>query len=387
VSKPQSVIYVNFAQYDNAGRILDFLLENFEVTTHFSFDHLRLKNGKKFNSLHVYKNNRLVENKKLMSIRTPPFLLYPSLPLVAILILFQTLFYTLKLRIRYGKFDVFFTVNAFTAFIGILLKKLKFCERTVFWVWDYFPIEYPDWRIRLARWIYWKFDKPSMLWSDRVAFTNRRLLALRIKTGFLNGNKKFIIVPIGTNIKKIKEIKTRNLIIGFLGMLKFSQGLDLLLDNLEGVLSKFPGIKIEIIGSGPEKERFKKKAKKNAKSIKFYSFLEDGNLVNKLIERWTIGLATYIPTKSNESYWGDPSKIKVYLSMGVPVITTNVSYFAKEIKKNNAGVIIDYFNPQEFIKAITKILKKKEYFSKNAYMLAQKYNYKMLYPSLFKSLF
>lgn len=375
----KNIIYINFSQYDNAGRILDFLLENFEITAHFSFDHLRLKNGRKLNFLRIYRQKKLVEEKKLFSLRTPQILLFPSLPFVAIIMFLQIFIYSIKLRIKY-KIDIYFSVNAFSGWTGIILKKLKIVKKTVFWVWDYFPINNPDFRLKLARWIYWKFDKPCILGSDHVVFTNKRLFNLRKKNGFLN-KCQTTIIPVGTRIKKIRNSR-KKVIIGFLGMLKSTQGIDLLLDSLPDIFLKFSDVKIEFIGSGPEEERMRIKAQKFKKNVKFFGFIVKDSEVEKIMKNWTIGIATYIPVSSNESYWGDPSKIKTYLGLSIPVITTNVSYFSEEIEKYKAGLIINY-NQKELLKAIDFILKNKIVFQNNAYKLAKQYDYKLIYPKLF----
>src|SRR5258708_33289686 len=136
----RSVVYVNFAQYDNTGRILDFLLEHFDVVIQFSYDHLRLKSGRKSNFLRIYENGILVEERKLKRFRTPSSFLFLSLPLVAISMILETLYYIFILRIYYGKFDQYFTVNAFSESIGIIAKRMNLVKKTVFWIWDYFQI-------------------------------------------------------------------------------------------------------------------------------------------------------------------------------------------------------------------------------------------------------
>jgi glycosyltransferase involved in cell wall biosynthesis len=200
----------------------------------------------------------------------------------------------------------------------------------------------------------------------------------------INNETKPIIIPIGTNVRNIKISQRKKLIIGFMGMLKFPQGVDMIIDCLPELIKQIPNVHIEIIGSGPEEHRLKMKARKHHKSITFYGFKENQNEIEKIIRRWSIGTATYVPAESNESYWGDPSKIKVYLSQAVPVITTNVSYFAFELKKARAGIIVPYGDTQSFIIAIKDILKKKTMYQKNALTLAQKYHYKKIYPELFK---
>lgn len=382
MKKNRSIVYVNFAPYDNAGRILDYLVNNFHIVLHFSFDHLRLKKGRRSN-LTLYKDGRSVFSKNLIWLRTHPFFLFPSLPFVAMAIMAQTLFYVFFYSIKLGKFDYYFTVNAFTAWAGNILRFLKFTNRTIYWVWDYFPPTHPDIRLKLARWVYWKFDKPSRLSSNKVIFLNKHLASARKDKNELPKDKDYPIIPIGTNPATAVDSPRKDIIIGHLGMLKRSQGLDLLFDNLKTLQSFFPNIKVEIIGSGPEENHFKARAKKFTNTVKFYGYVERDDDVDKIIRNWSVGIATYAPIKWSEHYWTDPSKIKAYLNQGIPVITTSVPEFAQEVESTKAGIIIDYYKNQEFIDAVKLIIKNREIFSKNALRLAEKYNYRRLYLKIF----
>lgn len=381
MKKRSSIVYVNFAPYDNAGRILDYLIENFSVVIHFSYDHLRLKKGRR-SKLTVYKNGTPIFEKNLIWLRTHSILLFPSLPLVALLIIGQSLWYIFRLKSKYKKFDIYLTVNAFTAWSGNLFRKLGLVHKTIFWVWDYFPVNYPDWRLNIARWVYWRFDKPSLLSSDKVVFLNEKLKIARFNHDNKFVDKKYQIIPIGTNPCN-KLTKKGKIIIGHMGMLKKGQGLDLLFDNLKTLLKLFPQLRVEIIGSGPEENHFKARAKKFAKIVKFYGYVEKDDDVDRIMKNWSMGIATYAPIKWSEHYWTDPSKIKAYLNQGIPVITTNVPEFAEEVALTKAGIIVDYYKNQEFIGAVKSIIKNREIFSKNALHLAEKYNYRKLYPKIF----
>lgn len=376
MKKKKSIVYVNFAPYDNAGRILDYLLMNFSVVLHFSYDHLRLKKGRR-SKLTFYKNGRIVFAKNLIWLRTHPTLLFPSLPFVAAAIMLQTIWYTFVYQKKIGKFDCFLTVNAFTAWAGNILRYLKFVKKTIYWVWDYFPPNHPSMSMRIARWGYWKFDKSSRLFSNKVIFLNKHLESARKE------NKKQLIIPIGTNPIKKYAGTNKEIILGHLGMLKRTQGLDILFDNLTTLQKIFPNIKVEIIGSGPEENHFRLRAKKFTNIVKFYGYVEKDDDMDNLIKNWSIGIATYVPLKWSEHYWTDPSKIKAYINQGLPVITTDVPEFAQEIKDSKAGIIIDYNSNQEFVNGVVKIIKNKKYFANNALRLAEKYNYRKLYSKLF----
>lgn len=380
--KDKNIVYVNFAQYDNTGRILDFLTENFSIVAHFSYDHLRLKNGRPTSYFRVYKKRKLILEEKLIGFRVPAPLLFPSLPLVALSMFLQTIWYSWKLSRKY-KFEYFITLNAYSAWIGNLMRKLGIVHTTIFWVGDYFPVDYPDIRMKFARWVYWKFDRPAMQQADKLIFTNKRLLALYKKMDLLPKTNNFAVVPIGTTLAKVNIQRKKN-IIGFLGMLKSSQGLELLFTAMPALLKKYPDLVVEIVGSGPEEDVFVQLAKPFKRKIKFYGFVESQDKIQQIAQRWMVGIATYQPKSSNESYWGDPSKIKVYLSVGVPVITTDVSYMADIIKQAKAGKMISY-NPNSLVTAATAIFSDNKNYQKNAYILARKYSYKDAYPTIFQS--
>lgn len=381
MKKNKSIIYVNFSPYDNAGRILDFLVHNFFEVIHFSFDHLRLENGRKTNICTVYRKGLSVKSYIMTPIRTPGILRFPSLPIVAFLIFIQT--YWLSKKILGGKCaDYYISVNAYTAWVGNILRRTGLVKKTIFWIWDYFPPGFPDIRIQFMRWIYWKFDKPSITNSDIIACVNKNLVKLLIRLGALDTKRKYTLIPLGTN--PIKTVPQRSKpIIGFLGMLKSSQGLDFIFDNIPIIHNKFPLIRFEIIGSGPDESRFVERVKKWKKIVTFYGHIESENRVDEIMKRWSMGLATYVPVSSNESYWSDPAKIKAYLSQAVPVITTDVPSFYKEIIKYHAGVVIPYGNTEKFIQAIEYILSKKYMYAKNAKALADRFFYKRLYCHFF----
>ena len=378
----KTIVYVNFSPYDNAGRFLDFLTASFDWVIHFSYDHLRLQNGRKTNILTVYHKRKVVERKQLIPLRTPEFLRFFSLPGVALLILFQTWWHTWRLKRKLEVIDYYFTVNAYTTWIGNILKRRKLVKKTIFWVWDYYPPGFPDWRLKFLRWIYWKFDRPALQGANKIVSISEKLVTLRFQLGALTPNHSYQIIPIGTNPIK-KTLNKEKPVMGFMGMLKESQGLNLMFDNLSKLQEKFPHLKIEIVGSGPQETYFRQKAAKFKRMVRFYGYVEKENDVDKIIRRWSAGLATYLPVASNESYWTDPSKIKAYISQGVPVIVTNVPDFVNEIRKYKAGIVIDYHKPIQLFQAIQKLIDNQSFYSHNALNLSRRYYYKKLYPKFF----
>lgn len=383
MSKQKAIIYVNFSPYENAGNILDFIFDNFSEVHLFSFDFHKI-NSKNVSEYRIYTNKRLAKNIRLLTIPMPEALIFFLLPFRSLLIVIQLIWYIHLERKKIKRPVIYFTVNAFTAWVGYLLKKLGYVDKTVFWVWDYYPPFHPQIVVRLMRRLYWQFDKTATK-SDNLIFLNQRLVNLHKKIGAFKKGKKYSVVPIGTNpIKAGKTSNQKPLVLGFFGVLKISQGLDIILDNFDKIQKFFPQVRLEIIGSGPDLDYYQEKSYKFSDRIKFYGFVSSDNQINNIIAHWSIGVAPYKPEPSNVSYFGDPSKIKRFLSLGIPVVATDVFDFAKEIKKSEAGVIISYDNPNELIDAIRKIILNYNRYSKSATVLARKYKYDLIYPQLFK---
>lgn len=385
MKKTQTIVYVNFSPYENAGKILDYLISRFTNVILFSFNFYELGINQKSSSLQIYEKGKLIKSHSLFQLSLPPSLVFVFLPLRSTIILLQLIWHTQRLKQQYQKIDIYFTVNAYTAWVGNVLRGLGLIEKTVFWVWDYYPPLHENKLISLMLWFYWQFDKIGSQ-SDRLVFLNKRLQDLRKDIGILPRERKFPVIPIGTDpIKKLrhKDPRTTNIVIGFLGVIKKTQGLDLIFNNADLILKAFPNMKLEIIGSGPDEQYFKKRARQTSFSTHFHGFVPNRKDVIKILSKCTIGIALYLPEKSNVSNYTDNSKIKDYLSLGLPVITTNIPS-AEEVKRMKAGIIVNFYQPQEFIDAVSTIISGYGSFQENALNLAKKFYYKKIYPKMFK---
>lgn len=383
--KKKSIIYVNYSPYENSGKILDYLLENFKNVFLFSIGFHNLANKKSYNNLSIYADGKLIKTHSLFQLSIPTKFVFILIPIRSIITFTEVIFYSVWLKSKYNIIEYYFTANAFTAWIGGVLKSFGIVNKTIFWVWDYYPPIHENKLIMLMRYIYWQFDKISSH-SDIVAFVNSRLLNLRKDIGIYKEDAEYLIIPIGADKIPYKKNETSfnkgGVTFGFIGVIKNTQGVDIVFNNENELIGKFGKIGYEIVGSGPDEINLKKKSKKSKINAKFYGYVE-GDSFNSILQKCDIGIATYTPEESNVSQYGDPGKIKRYLSLGIPIITTDIIEFAGEIEKSGAGVIIKYDDKRAFIEAVEKIISNRDKYSKNAYSLAQKFYYKKIYPPMF----
>lgn len=381
----KTIVYVNFSPYENAGNILDFLLDNFTNVILFAFNFYRLGEGQKPPRVIVYRNRKSVKEYQLLHVlgNVPKSMLFFFIPFRSFINFLQIFWYLLVLKKRFKRYDIYFTVNAFTAWVGNVLRSFGIVNKTIFWVWDYYPPLHPNKIILLIRWIYWQFDKMGIA-SDKTVFLSKRLLDLRKDINILPQNADYKVIPIGTNPKKKISAKSfdKQIVVGFLGVVKESQGLDLFFDCAKQINKKFPRLRLEIIGSGPDEEHFKMRAKKAPVPVVFHGFVRTNAEIEHIQSAWHIGIALYAPDESNVSYYTDTSKIKGYLSLGIPVIATNV-FSSFEVVEQKAGIIIDYHKKRELVQAIEKILGNYRHHQKQALLLAKKYHYKRIYKEIF----
>ena len=376
----KSIIYVNFSPYENAGNILDYILDTFGTVLLFSFNFHKLGAEQSPSMLTIYKNGSIVHKNRLFQSPNSPSLAFILLPIRSIIILFQIFYHTYRFRNKYGPFDIYFTVNAFIAWTGIVLKRLNLVKKTIFWIWDYYPPIHKNKIIMLIRWTYWLFDGPASIYADRTVFLNNTMYLSRKKMGILPNNES-AMVGIGTNpVHKLKT-NTLPLKLVFIGVIKQSQGLDIIFNSTDKLIKIFPHISLTIIGGGPDEKYYKKRAKETKLETHFSGYIKSPEKIRKLISGCHIGVAPYVPERGNVSYFGDPSKIKEYLSCGLPVVTTNVFNFSKEITKSGAGIVIPY-QEKELLTAITTIMKNYSKYQTSSLRLANKYYYKNLYKKL-----
>jgi glycosyltransferase involved in cell wall biosynthesis len=120
-------------------------------------------------------------------------------------------------------------------------------------------------------------------------------------------------------------------VFGYLGALEPRFGVDKAIRALPYILKEIPDARMEIVGSGPQREELEKLAQ--GLPVKFYGFLPDDEAV-KVLLGWKAGVAPYgddIPDL-------DSSKVRYYSWCGVPtVISSSVPRSVKLVEEFNAG--------------------------------------------------
>lgn len=256
---------------------------------------------------------------------------------------FQNIYWVIKSR---QKWDLYIGANNLNAFPGIFLKKMGLVKKCVFYTVDFVPNRFSN-----------KFLNSVYLWIDEFCVKNcdeTWIVSPRMIEGrhdYLNLDKKYdkkqILVPEGVFLKRIEKNKNKEIKIHtavFVGHLVERIGVQKVIEAIPFIVKKIPDFKFIVIGAGPYEDELKKLSKKLSveKNLTFTGYIKDHQDVEKIISSCAVGIACYEDSKDSFTYYAEPSKTKIYLGAGLPVVMTDMFYNAHDIEKAGAGKVVKY---------------------------------------------
>lgn len=325
-----------------------------------------------------------LSGKRIKKIKTLDYIFLPEA-----IVYFKELFFTIKwLMFSKRKFDLYLGMDGLCAFFGLLLKKLGVCKKVVYWSIDFVPIN----RLKSGwkNFFYHKINtfackNADEVWnlSPRMAEGRKKYLGVR-KSDY----KIHKIVPYGVWTKRIKKVPysecQKNTLV-FMGHLMKKQGVDLVIKKIPEIVKRIPDFKFKIIGGGSYKEKLINLAKNLSvdKYCDFVGRIEDNRILEDEVAKSAVAIAPYLKTPDSYTYYADSGKIKTYLACGVPVLTTDLPWSAKEIAEEKCGLIISD-KGEDLVGKLTYIMKSKvnEEFRRNAIKYSKNFDYEKIFSSL-----
>ena len=203
---------------------------------------------------------------------------------------------------------------------------------------DVHTLSYKPFMPPLYRFIFRKtngviYNTPSM---------NNRLNQLQAK------NLKYIPTPLDRDVFKLCPTLTKNPNFVFVGRLTKAKGVEILLESFKQVLEVLPKAELTIIGDGPEKNEMAKFILKNKlnKSIVMAGTLNNKEIANVL----KISYGLLLPSFRE----GTPASVLEAMSVGRPVVATNVGGLTKLVDKE-VGKLTDVGEINQFAEAVLAV--------------------------------
>ncbi|MCD6399826.1 glycosyltransferase [candidate division WOR-3 bacterium] len=293
-----------------------------------------------------------------------------------------SLFWTTKEKDR---IDLWIGVDPLNASLGVVMKKFGRVRKVIYYTIDYVPGRFKN---KFLNNIYHWLDKFCVKNADEVWNVSYRIAEGREKLRGLKRkfHKNQKVVPIGVWLDRIKRlpfdrIKKHQLL--FIGHLIEKQGVQLVLEAVPEIINKIPDFHFLIVGGGEYQDILINKARslKINKYVTFTGWIKDRKKLDEIMADSAVAIATYDKTKDTFTYYADPTKLKDYLSAGLPIILTDVPYNAKEIEENKCGIIVNY-DKNQVASAIIELMedenKLKEY-RNNALNYAKQFDWNKIF--------
>ncbi|MFH1896445.1 MAG: glycosyltransferase [bacterium] len=279
-----------------------------------------------------------------------------------------------------GKIDTFIGIDNLNALSGVVLKKLGKVKKVIYYVIDYTPVRFQN---PLLNTIYHLIERLAAKNADYIWNISNRIQAVHAKQGV--AKEKNLVVPVGVfpeRFAKVSKSKVNRNRVVILSHLTRDKGIQLAIEAMKELVKKQPQLELHIIGSGPYEKELKAKSKEQKSNIKFLGHMQPNEFI-PYMSKCGVALAPYLDNPYSITYYCDPTKVKEYLAAGLPVITTNVPWIAKEVAKKPLGIVINY-NQQELIAAVEKLTADDQFWQtcrQNAYNFMKDLTWEKIYQS------
>lgn len=359
-----NILQTSTAQFD--GHIRDYFVKNSKRVVAL---YILPRSGSVRNFIEVYERGKLKKRIELFS---------PKNVIVAyITYYFQYLFILFRIFPRREKIyfvnhlPIFFFFNS----IIRIFRKIEI----IYWIADYWPMTSLSIKIfRFLIYFYHARSQKTLYMSDRI---NKKMNGIILSSV----NKKTVMLGIDpqkiSNSRKIdSKIK-----LCFVGVLIESQGIDILLS----VVAKNSNVTLNIIGTGEKElvEKYRKLIEKYNISSRVYfpnSFLY-GEDLRRSIQDCYVGMALYRVDKNTATYYADPSKIKQYAELGLPIIMTKAAEVSRYIERFHAGIVVER-DVKSVNTAIEKIRRNYSYYLSGLVKFNNYFEYERYYNKAFQFL-
>jgi len=185
---------------------------------------------------------------------------------------------------------------------------------------------------------------------------------------------KVVVIPNAVEISDVEPKIIRRpgrdkagLLIGTIGALLRQKGQIYLVRAMQRIVQSLPKTKLEIIGTGPDKELLQKEINRLGLEAKIQLLGEQKN-VKKFVKDWDL----FVLPSLSETFG---LVVLEAMETGIPVVATSVGGLPEIIKNGQTGVLVPPADPEHLSKAILWLLAQKcdrERLAKSAYLALKK---------------
>ncbi len=295
--------------------------------------------------------------------------------------------------VRGGRdWDLYIGTDNLNALAGIILKWFGRVRKVVYYVIDYNPKRFQN---RVFNRIYHWIDQFCVRHADETWNLSPRMEEARKEYfGFSGGRQT--VVPIGIWFDRFQrldfsQINKQTLV--FMGHILKKQGIQYVLEAIPLIIGAIPRFRFLVIGGGTYLKELKEQSAqlKIDDHVEFTGYIEDHKDVEAMLVRAGVAVAFYEKYDEHHNlsftYFADPGKLKSYLAAGLPILTTNVSYNAREIEEKRCGRVVES-SKESIAQAVIALMQDEhalQAYRENAIRYAQGFNWPNILDGVFKN--
>jgi len=301
---------------------------------------------------------------------------------------------TAYFMLRLGKrFDLYVGVEAVNAIMGIWLRRFKVAKKVVYDVIDYSPKRFDNAKLNE---IFHAMDRYCVHGADWAWVQSDRIEPMRLELG-AKGDQicPHILKPsgFGTDISRVRvDSKKKNdpHRLVYVGALHPTDGVDCLVEAMPQILEKVPKAKLVIVGDGIDAPKLRDRVQDLGlkENIEFMGTIGNPVEIENLLASCALGIVPYRKDNLSLKHFNDPSKPRLYLGCGLPVVITDVPEVAKEIHQRKAGLVIDW-SPAALAEAVVSLLTdqaKLAKFRSNSLRMAEDFTWDKIFSDVFSQM-
>lgn len=241
--------------------------------------------------------------------------------------------------------DLYVGANPLNAMAGLILKAFGRVDKVVYYTIDFTPVRFGS---RLLNWLYHALDRQCVIRSDEVWNVSPQIAIGREKLHGVEAlpRDRQTVVPIGVWFNRVRrlpfdQVNPHQLL--FLGHLIEKQGVQLVIEAIPSIIRSVPDFQFVIVGGGEYETTLRQVVVDTGvtKHVKFMGWIKDREVVDNLMADSVAAVAAYRHDMASFTAYADPTKLKDYLSAGLPIIMTDVPSNARELEAHGCAVIVD----------------------------------------------
>jgi glycosyltransferase involved in cell wall biosynthesis len=311
-----------------ASGLVDFLLgrQAREVTTIF---HPLLPEDGSHHTVTTYVRGEKVSRRRVRLPSRPP-LTFPI---------------DLLVPLRTPRVDAWFGFNNLCCARGLLERRLGRVDKVIYWAVDFVPDRFGAGSL-LTR-AYDASDRYCCQHADLRVDLSQAALDGRDGRHSLNPGMGAprVVAPVGAWLDRVPHCQpdawNRRHVV-FIGHLVERMGIGTAIDAVATLAQRGVDVVLDIAGRGPLEQELREDVERRglADQVRFHGFIDEHRRLETFLAQAAVGLAPYSTTIESFTRFADPSKLKSYLAVGLPILVTDVPPNAGELAREGGAQVL-----------------------------------------------